>query len=110
MITHVNIGVYTLKEGDTPQTVAKIAYNDVNMYTTLLKDNEDYMWDTGLQIQVRNKKGRTTEVQPGEDAVEIIRRMFQNQPVHLYLDRFYEWNGGRDYVPEAGDVVFVPER
>jgi len=110
MINHVNVGIYTVQEGDTPQSVAKLVYNDVRLYTSLLKDNPESAWSAGMQIEVRNKQGRTTEVRPEEDVIDIIRRMYSNQPVHLYIDRFYEWNGGKGYAPEAGDIVYVPER
>jgi hypothetical protein len=109
MVTHTNTGIYVIKDGDTPHSVANYVYNDKTMYHVLIKENPQD-WVPGFPIEVPNKKGRQTEVLPEEGAFDVIRRMFPNQPIHLYLDRFYGWNGGDEYQPEAGDFVYVPER
>lgn len=109
MITHINTGTYTLQDGDTPHSVSNYVYGDKTLYHVLLKANPSE-WAIGFPIEVPNKKGRQTEVLQDESSFDVIRRMFPNQPIHLYLDKFYGWNGGEDYVPAEGDIVFVPER
>lgn len=109
MIEHVNIGRYTVQQGDTPRTVADLAYRNGDMYVRVMKENP-HEWEEGDIVLVPNKKGRLTDVLPGEDVGDIISRMFPGQPPHIYIERFYLWNGGYDYVPEEGDQVYVPER
>ena len=109
MVEHVNTGRYVVQEGDTPRSVAEFVYRDGSLYHVLLKKNP-FEWYEGDTVVVPNKAGRKTVVVEGETINDIILRMFRNQPVHLYLERFYRWNGGEDYMPEAGDVVYVPER
>lgn len=109
MVEHVNIGRYKVQEGDTPRSVAYLAYRNGDMYAQVLKANP-YEWSTGDTVLVPNKKGRLTIVRAGEDFAAVIKRMFPTQPQHIYTERFYQWNGGESYEPLEGDEVFVPER
>lgn len=109
MVKHVNTGRYSLRQGDNPRSVAEYVYRDGSLYHVLLKANP-FEWDEGDTVFIPNKPGRETEVKQDEVVFDVIRRMFPNQPIHLYLDKFYGWNGGEDYSPQAGDVVYVPNR
>lgn len=110
MVYHVNIGTYVLKEGDTPRSVAELAYKDGNMYTALTKANLGSNWEPGETVKVPNKKGRETVVEDGESTRQVIQRMFKNDPPHIYFDKFLAWNGGEQAEFMTGKKVYVPER
>lgn len=109
MVRHVNTGRYKVREHDTPRSVADAVYRDGSLYHVLLKANP-FEWEVGDTIFIPNKAGRETEMKVDEAVFDAIGRMFPNQPIHYYVDRFFMWNGGDDYVPEEGDTVYVPER
>jgi hypothetical protein len=105
----VSDGLYKVREGDQPRSIAARVYGDGSKYSMLLAANPHT--NAGTQIIVPNVKGRTTEVEyDGESPQEIIRRLFPNQPIHMYLQRFYTWNGGEDAELMLGEMVFVPDR
>jgi len=109
-ITKTRDGYYLLGEGQGPSEVAAAVYGNVNKYAEISTVNSDLEWLPGTHILVPNKEGRTTVVQENETTFEVISRMFPNQPVHLYLDRFYMWNDGFDAEDLVGVMVFIPER
>lgn len=110
MVYHVNTGLYILGYKQDPREVARVAYGDGHLYHVLLKHNTHSNWQEGDVIEVPNKKGRQTIVEDGEILVDLIKRMFPNQPTHLYVDRYLQWNA--HILPEdlAGTMVFIPER
>lgn len=109
MVNHVNTGRYKVQSGDTPRSVAEMVYRDGSLYHVLLKSNP-FEWNEGDTIFVPNKAGRETEMKVDEAIFDVIERMFPNQPIHYYIERFYAWNGGNECSPEVGDIVYVPER
>ena len=40
---------------------------------------------------------------------EVIARLYPFQPTHLYIERFYRWNGNKDASALEGQMVFIPE-
>lgn len=110
MIHRMTSGVYRLRKGDTPRKVAELVYGDGNKSSVLLQANPEH-WMDGDALQVPNKAGIATQVKyDGESAAECIRRMFPDQPTHIYMDKFFLWNGGQTEELQAGDLVFVPDR
>lgn len=106
-ITH---GVYRLRKGDTPRKVAEAVYGDGSKASVLLQANPE-AWIDGDAIQVPNKAGVAMQVRyDGQSAAECIRSMFPDQPTHIYLDRFFLYNGGQTEELQMGDLVFVPNR
>jgi len=110
MIHHVNTGLYILGPGESAQDVAKKVYNDVRMYTALLKGNPGCRWEVGDIINVINVKGRTTVVQEGETTTALIERMFKGHMVHQFIDKYLLWNDGKLAEELVGTEVFIPER
>lgn len=110
MISHVNTGLYILCPGETVQDVARKVYNDVRMYTALLKANPDCRWEVGDIIRVINVRGRTTIVQEGETTAELISRMYKGHMVHQFIDKYLLWNGGKLAEELVGSEIFIPER
>jgi hypothetical protein len=110
MVEHVNVGVYTLKEGDTPRSVAEDVYSDGNLYTVLTKNNLESNWEPSEKIKVPNKKGRRTVVQDRESIKTLLQRMYPHDPPHIYYKKFYTWNGGVQVEDLVGSQVYVPER
>lgn len=109
MIERRSHGTFLLQDGDTPRSVAEVVYGDGSRYAILLKYNPE-QWVPGTRIEVPNKAGRSTTVEDGEQTRDLIARMFKNQPVHLYLKRYYQWNGMREATDLVGETVFIPER
>lgn len=109
MIEHVNEGLYLLNPGDTASVVARRVYGDVHKSTVLLQANP-VDWDTLERVVVPHKKGRVTTLEAAESPADVIKRMFPNQPVHLYTLQYSIWNGGDDGWLREGDLIFVPER
>jgi hypothetical protein len=108
--TRVNEGYYYVRKGDTAKIVAQRVYGgDGHKSSVLLKANPE-IWDEESFITVPGVDGRVANILPGESPASVIRRMFPGQPVHLYQDRFFVWNGGKDRTFEGGGLVFVPER
>lgn len=109
MIEHIDHGLYLLNPGDTASVVARRVYGDVHKSNVILQANPGD-WDEKLRLVVPNKKGRTAYLQEGESPTDVIKRMFPNQPVHLYTLQYKIWNGGDDGWLGEDDLVFVPER
>lgn len=101
-------GLWTLKEGDTPRTIAQYVYGDGHRYADLLKANKDREWVPGAQVVVPNKNCYSTFVREGESPHDVIRRLFPNQMPHLFIDRFLEWNGGTVDL-EVNQFVCIPQ-
>lgn len=109
-VTPVTEGYYLLNPGDTAQKVARRLYGDVHKSNVLLQANPED-WNYLERIVVPNKKGRiTTLLSSQEKPASVIKRMFPNQPVHLYTTSFLIWNGGERNFLREGELVFVPER
>lgn len=102
-------GYFLLEDGQSPQMVSEIVYNHSSHYAILLKANDPDAWYAGNHVVVPNKKGRRTVVREGESMVEIIKRLYPFQPPHLYIERFYRWNGNQDASALEGQMVFIPE-
>lgn len=109
-ITKTRDGFYLLGEDESPAKISEAVYGDPRKYAEIIKSNTSIAWEPGVQILIPNKAGRTTVVQENETTFELIRRMFPEQPTHLYLDRFYLWNDGCEAEDLVGQVVFIPER
>jgi hypothetical protein len=107
--TAVSDGQYLLREHDTPRSVAELVYGDGAKYQVLLAKNA-FLWESGRRIEVPNKRGRISQFVAGESPMQLIARMFPNQPVHLFLPKFFLWNGGQEHELVEGDIVFIPER
>lgn len=107
-VEFVNDGTFRLTEGESPREVAEKVYGDSSRYQILLKYNDN--WDTLDTVIVPNKRGRMDVVHPEDTIKSLIKRMFPNQPVHLYEFRYMIWNAG--LLPEdlVGCKVFIPER
>lgn len=105
-VTHVLHGVYRLSPGEEPRDVASKVYGDGSRYHILIKHNPDWV----SPVTVPNKAGRTTIVRAGEEAKDLVSRMFPNQPVHLYEERYRDWNASILPQDIVGESVFVPER
>ncbi len=106
----VSHGYYVLQTGDDAQQVAHNLYGDVHKSNVLLEANKNTEWTPGNTIVVPNKKGRQSVYKDGESPQQVIERLFPGQPVHLYLNRYFLWNGGHEFPPKSGDFVYVPER
>ena len=106
LTTKVDEGLYKLREGDDPRSVAAVVYGDGHLYHILLKANP-HEWEVGTVIRVPNKKGRVRALKGSETPAEVVEGMFPGQPAHLYVERLLAWNGGTVELPS---VVFVPER
>jgi hypothetical protein len=107
--SEVTEGYYYVRPGDTARSVAGVVYGDKNRYAGLLKANPE-IWNEGDLITVPGVSGRVANIHTGESATRLISRIFPNQPVHLYQNRFYAWNGGAGRKFEGGEVVFIPNR
>ena len=110
-VERLDYGWYLLNAGDTAQTIARSLYGDPRKYAILLHSNP-IPWDEVTHIRVPNKSGRVTRIVEGDSPQRIIERLFPNQPVSIYLQPFFKWNGGQGYRLDlaVGDMVFVPER
>jgi hypothetical protein len=108
-VTTVNSGLYLLNYGEDATAVARRVYGDVHKAADLIRANPGD-WEELERVEVPNKKGRITCVEEGEGPQSIIRRMFPNQPESIYLQPFFKWNGGEDFPPAPGELVFIPER
>lgn len=108
-VVQVNEGYYRFNVGETASSIARRVYGDVHKASALLRANEED-WEDLEQVVVPNKKGRVTQVQEGESVQRIIARMFPNQPVSIYMQPFFLWNGGEHIKLLPGDSVYVPER
>jgi len=110
MNTLLKHGVYRLRKGDNARKVAELVYGDQNKASVLLQANPE-AWIEGDAIQVPNKAGVATQVRyDGQSPAELIRTMFPEQPTHIFMDKFYLWNGGQDELLQMGDLVFLPNR
>lgn len=107
-VTKVDEGLYVVRHHDTPKSIASLLYQNPLHYQTLLKNNPDDPFNEGEHIKVPNKKGRVTIWQEGETIEQLLKRMFPNQPVHIFRQLFDKWNADGEIEP--GSVVFVPER
>ena len=105
----VTEGLYYVREDDQASQVAERVYGDVKKSNNLLRANPS-AWSAAELIRVPGVQGRVANVRSGESSTSVIRRMFPGQPTHIYLDRFYSWNGGDSRVFAGGELVFVPER
>jgi len=105
MVEKATEGLYRVQGLESAQDVARTVYGDVHKSTALLRANP-YEWDVGDLIKVPGRPGRVEIWREDETVGELIKRMFPNQPVHIYLYRLAQWNGRA----KPGDVVFVPER
>lgn len=108
-VSLLDYGLYLLNSGDTASSVARRVYGDVHKGSVLLGAN-DGSWEDLEHVKVPNKKGRCTTVRDGDSVQLLIERMFPNQPVSIYMQPFFMWNGGDQMKLLPGDVVFVPER
>lgn len=109
-VEHVDHGLYLLNDGDTPMSVARRVYGgDVHKVKSLL-DANPADWTEVYRVVVPGKKGRTAIVGEGESPHDLIRRMFPNQPMSIYLQPFFTWNGGQEMHLTPGELVYVPER
>lgn len=107
-VLKVDYGLYLLNDGDTARTVAHKVYADPLKGGLLLNVNGNF---TDLErVTCPGKKGRVTEWQKDDTPQRVIRRMFPEQPVSIFIEPFYKWNGGREMHLLEGDVVFIPER
>lgn len=105
-VSKVDEGLYVVREDDDQKSIASRTVGDVRLYATILKANDD--WKAGDQIKIPNKKGRVAILGEGESLDRLIKRMFPNQPVHIFMELLNQWNNeGR---VEGGDIVFIPER
>lgn len=107
--TEVTEGYYYVCKGDTAKSVALALYGDSHKSAQLKKANPEE-WEPGTFISVPGIRGRVANLHTGESATAVIKRMFPGQPTHLYLHRFFLWNGGPDRNIAGGGLVFVPER
>jgi hypothetical protein len=108
MIQNTTYGYYRLAKGDTARTVAVTVYGDGNRYHELLQANPS-KWEDGAQIQVPNVRGRLATIDyDGESPQSVIRRMFPEHMTHLFLNKYFDWNGGEWVDVVKGDLVFVP--
>lgn len=107
-VEFVKDGTFRLSEGESPREVAEKVYGDSSRYQILLKYNDN--WETLETVVVPNKGGRTDIVRTDDTLKSLVKRMFPNQPVHLYEDRYMVWNAG--LLPEnlVGHTIFIPER
>lgn len=109
VIEKVDFGYYYLQPGDNANKVARKLYGDPHKSTVLLSVN-DTDWDYAESIIVPNKKGRITHWEHGDSPHKVIARLFPNQPISIYMQPFFTWNGGADRKILPGELVFVPER
>jgi hypothetical protein len=108
-IEMIDFGYYYLQPGDNATKVARKVYGDPHKASVLLNVN-DTDWDYVEQVVVPNKKGRITKWQEVDSPHKVIARLFPEQPVSIYMQPFFIWNGGVDRKILPGEVVFVPER
>lgn len=102
----VEYGTYTVRDGDTPRTVALSLYGNEQRVGWLLEANPGAQWVEGEKIVVPNKRGEEALVKKGDSMQTLLQRMFPGKPVHIYFNQFLKWNGPTSM---PGDVVFVPE-
>lgn len=106
-VDRVEEGLYVVRDSDTPNSIASRLYSNPLHARTLMDANPRSTFSAGDQIIVPNKKGRATYWT--DNTIEnMIKRMFPNQPVHIFLKLFKKWNNEGDI--EHGAYVFVPER
>lgn len=106
-VVKVDEGLYVVRENDTPRSVASLLYSNPLHARTLMDANPKSTFNKGEQIVVPNRKGRTT-YWTDTSIDNMLKRMFPNQPVHIFKQLFKKWNNDGDI--EQGAKVFVPER
>lgn len=113
-VERVTEGTYVVRVGDDPMTVADRLLGNPLEGQNLIKVNP-LPWEPGDRIVVPNKKGRVSVWRatangewPAESEDALIRRMFNDQPVHIFYKLFLLWNN--DGNVEPGSKVFIPER
>lgn len=109
MISHVNVGLYRLSDGESVQDVAGKVYGDVRMYAVLLKKNPQLEWNVGDIVKVPNKRGRVAVPNEGETTTEFITRVYRGHMAHQFLDKYLLWNAGLMIEELVGNDVFIPE-
>lgn len=107
IVMNVDEGLYLVRKDDTPNRIASLLYSNPLHARTLMDANPRSTFCEGELIVVPNKKGRVT-VWTDNTIENMIKRMFPNQPVHIFFKLFKKWNNEGDIEP--GSIVFVPER
>ncbi len=107
--SEVSEGYYYVRKGDTSRSVANVVYGDQNKASRLVKANPE-QWDPESHITVPGVSGRLDTMKPGESVTKVCQRVFPGQPVHLFQNRFYVWNGGQNRQFGGGEMIFIPNR
>ena len=105
----VTDGYYWIRRGDTPLGVATLVYGDGKQHTKLDPCDPPEPGFNGVDHQIRlpGLAGRTTRVQAGEGAWQVVARLYPDANPATLLERFYALNGGRDRVLQPTDFVFL---
>jgi len=98
---------FKLMPGDSPWTVAHIAYGDGRRYPELIAANPG-AWAAGHRVIVPNENGVGIAVQAGDSPWGILKRVWPMENPNLRLNTFLRWNGGSSYVLHAGEKVWCP--
>lgn len=98
---------FMLMPGDSPWTVASIAYGDGNRYSELVAANPG-SWGVGRRVVVPNEAGARYTVQPGDSPWSILATIWPNDSPNIRLNTFVRWNGGSGHVLSPGELVWAP--
>lgn len=112
-VENVNPVAYYINKGDTPWGVATLAYGSGSKHDQLDAAAFNFHSAPGKPVFVDTPgvKGTRTQVQSGEGAAAIIRRLVgdDSYPSKDTFNTFYAWNGGEGRSFAPGDVVNMPE-
>lgn len=108
----VNDGLYYVRRGDGPWSVAERAYGDPFWRAALIPTNplEPGFKASGHLIHTPGIGGIVTTMRKGEGPIQVMARCRPDRNPANWLHRFYAFNGDpQTRTLHPGDVVFVPD-
>ena len=100
-------GVYLIRDGDTPRSIALTVYGDEQKQGLLMEHNLDCDWSPGTIIAVPMKWGRSGTFEADDSVLTVVGRLFpESSVIGPLIETFIKWNGP---APEEGAPVFIPE-
>ena len=112
-VENVDPVAWYIVKGDSPWSVATVAYGSGSKHTEL-EASAFKSYSTKSKpvfVDVPGVKGTRTQVESGEGAAAVIRRLVGSDayPSKALFDTFYAWNGGEKRTLVAGAVVNMPK-
>jgi hypothetical protein len=106
----VDVGKYTVREGDTPSDIAHLLYGSRHKVKAILDANPGAEFAPGDVIDVPDFTGVVLVARAGEQFPSLFRRAFNNPAAtQAAMVEFFKWNGTQT-VSEGGEVFFVDMR